>query len=66
MKLDTEQYVTQKEIAAMKGMGLSLLAYHLAKADAPKPVACLGRRVYRLNDVNSWTPKRSNKGRKPK
>lgn len=66
MKLDTDQVVTQTQIAAMKGMKLPLLAYHLAKPDAPKPVDCLGKKAYRLIDVIEWNPKRSNRGRKPK
>lgn len=64
---ELDQLLTYSELAEVKGMGQSLLAYHLAKPDAPKPVLIgFGRhRYYRPSEVAAWEPKRSpTKGRK--
>lgn len=56
MDIDLNQWVTQTEVAAAKGMTLSNLAYHLAKPNAPKHEVRYGRKVYRLTEINNWHP----------
>ena len=56
MQIEINQLLTQSEVAALKRMTLSLLAHHLAKADAPRPVVIGGRRLYRREDIRDWKP----------
>ena len=58
MNIDADQYVTQSQIAAMKGMSLPLLAHHLGKPDAPRPVL---PRLYSRGEVEAWQPLRMKK-----
>ena len=66
MNIEVDQLVTQTKVASMKEMSLSLLAYHLRKEDAPKPVLRYGKRLYKLKEIINWRPVRDNRGRKKK
>ncbi len=58
---DVTQLITAKEAGEMKGMNPTLVAYHLSKQDAPKPVYVgkLSRHPYYLAaDIDGWEPKR--------
>jgi predicted DNA-binding transcriptional regulator AlpA len=67
MIIDTDQLVTQSQVAEMTGMTRHLLAHHLAKPDAPKPVFIGSSRhaFYDVREVLAWTPKRNSRRQKP-
>ena len=54
MSNDINQWVTQSEVAKMKGVSLPLLAYHLKKPDAPAHEVRYGKKVYKRSEVESW------------
>ena len=64
MNIDTEQMLTQDQVAKMKDMTLQLLAHHLKRPGAPQPVLIGGRKHYQRDDVKAWIPRRANKNRK--
>lgn len=64
--IDLSQLVTATEAAKMKRMTPNLLAYHLAKEGAPKPVMVGGKHPFYVeSEIRAWKPNRApNKSRK--